>query len=289
MSRAIRDFYDRCGWERTADGVGYVDSSLFTDQRGDLDEYREKAETRAMAHLKDGGRLFLDAGCGAIPRSRYSKGFEWHVCVDFSTKGLLEARETLGDRGLYVLADMAALPFREGAFDGGVCAHVIYHIPGEERQRQAFREIHRTLKPGKTALVHYANPHHRLLDPGYWLTTPGANMLYLGRLMYRAAGGAVGLKRSHLDDNRMSPIEGAGEWFYMHSFPIGWVKRTLPKGDVEVRCFRCLSHRFTQRFVRDGSPFWRRFLGLMSKLERRAPTILAYLGYYTLVVINKRR
>ena len=80
--------------------------------------------------------------------------YQQRVCVDFSRKALLEARETLGSNALPVLADITALPFREDTFDAVLCAHVIYHIPQEE-QTGAIEELNRVLGINGTGVVVY--------------------------------------------------------------------------------------------------------------------------------------
>jgi hypothetical protein len=37
---------------------------------------------------RDSRRFFLDAACGAQPRTEYGKQFRYHVCVDFSLDDL---------------------------------------------------------------------------------------------------------------------------------------------------------------------------------------------------------
>ena len=68
---------------------------------------------------------------------------------------LEEARRELGEHGFYVLADITQLPFRLDTFDASVSLHTIYHVPVDE-QPAAFRELHRTLMCGISAVVVYA-------------------------------------------------------------------------------------------------------------------------------------
>ena len=52
--------------------------------------------------------------------------------------------------GAQVLADVAALPFGDGAFGAVLCIHVLEHVPDD---RAAMRELARVLRPGGLALV----------------------------------------------------------------------------------------------------------------------------------------
>jgi ubiquinone/menaquinone biosynthesis C-methylase UbiE len=99
---------------------------------------------RQLAPHRD---LLLDAASGAVQLEDYvalSERYRRHVCVDFSRRALVEARSRLGSKALCVQADVTALPFRDGAFDGVASLHTIYHVPVTE-QPTAFSELHRTL------------------------------------------------------------------------------------------------------------------------------------------------
>ncbi len=110
---------------------------------------------RVGRHLAPGGRFLLDAGSGPVQYPEYltySKGYNYRVCADISIMALQEARGRLKARGLYVVADVANLPFAADAFDGAVSLHTIHHLPLGE-QRRAYTELSRMLKPGHTAVV----------------------------------------------------------------------------------------------------------------------------------------
>jgi SAM-dependent methyltransferase len=55
------------------------------------------------------------------------------------------ARERLGDRAGYVVADACALPFADGSFDVVVANHMLYHVPDRP---SALAEIRRVLARG---------------------------------------------------------------------------------------------------------------------------------------------
>ena len=65
---------------------------------------------------------------------------------------LQEARQRIGEHGLYVVADIANLPFKPEAFEGTVSLHTIHHLP-EDEHLQAYRELYRTLAVGCAATV----------------------------------------------------------------------------------------------------------------------------------------
>lgn len=85
------------------------------------------AFVRERLPLAPGARV-LDAGAGTGALWDYDHG----------------ARLTLLDRSPamrhHVVGDAGALPFRDGAFDGAVCTHVLYHVA---RPADALRELRR--------------------------------------------------------------------------------------------------------------------------------------------------
>jgi ubiquinone/menaquinone biosynthesis C-methylase UbiE len=70
----------------------------------------------------------------------------WRLTLTDSSPGMLEsARELLGDRAHYALADAQELPFEDEAFDVVLANHMLYHVPNRPR---AFADIRRVLVAG---------------------------------------------------------------------------------------------------------------------------------------------
>ena len=155
--REVRDFYDHVGWQKVAEGL-YADAVEFEDLRPVSKDYIHKCHLRVTRYLKSAGKYFLDVASGPIQYPEYltySDNFDTRICVDISLLALQEARQKLGSKGAYVLADVAHLPLKDCSVDGVVSLHTIYHVP-EEEQYLALREIHRVLKSGATAAVVYS-------------------------------------------------------------------------------------------------------------------------------------
>src|SRR5262245_25181456 len=84
----------------------------------------------------------------------YGRAFGRHVCVDFSPRGLAGARQQLGGRGLYVVADPVHLPSKPSVFDGAVNAYNLFPVPRQE-QAAALGEMARVLAPGRPGAMLY--------------------------------------------------------------------------------------------------------------------------------------
>jgi SAM-dependent methyltransferase len=88
----------------------------------------------------------LEVGCG--PGELWLQNVEripagWELTLADLSPGMLEkAREGLGDRADYRVADVQALPFEDGSFDGAIANHMLYHVSDRPR---AFAEIGGTI------------------------------------------------------------------------------------------------------------------------------------------------
>ncbi|QDS98368.1 class I SAM-dependent methyltransferase [Adhaeretor mobilis] len=97
-----------------------------------------------------GCRSILDVGSGAGQLAghvlRYSDPEAELTCTDLSRQMLRRARNRLKDGSpRFVTADLAHLPFRDGAFDCITCGYVLEHLPDPE---PGLAEMARVLEKG---------------------------------------------------------------------------------------------------------------------------------------------
>jgi ubiquinone/menaquinone biosynthesis C-methylase UbiE len=154
VRESVRKFYDNYGWIIEGGRGEYQNDLLNGDLSDVAKEYDKTCEARYWKYFEDGGRFFLDAGCGAKPIRQLGQKFQRHVCADISLVGLIEARRKLGDRGLYVVADLSALPFKNDVFDGVVASYCLYHLD-KGSQLSALQEFYRVIQAKKNILVFY--------------------------------------------------------------------------------------------------------------------------------------
>ena len=266
----VREFYDQIGWSQT--GNGLYQNARYEDLRPVSRDYIHKCHLRVNRHLLHSGDFMLDAGSGPVQWPEYltySEGYRYRLCVDISSTALKEAREKLGERGLNVVADIANLPFKAEIFDGEVSMHAIHHLPLNEHKR-AYLELHRVLKPGRSAVI--VNGWHNPL-----LMRMAETFIQLGRLL---SGRGPKQKRDWLEED-----DQAGT--FVEKLTPRWLRQELNGAiDYKVYPWRSLSPRFMRWFVRPQLG-GEAFLRIVFCLEERFPRFFGQHGQYPLIVIKK--
>jgi len=266
----VREFYDQIGWSQV--GEGLYQNARYEDLRPVSRDYIHRCHLRVNCHLAPSGDFLLDAGSGPVQWPEYltySEGYRYRLCVDISITALREARTKLGEHGLYVVADIANLPFKANAFDGGVSMHAIHHLPLNEHKR-AYIELQRVLKPERSAVV--VNGWHnpllmRMVEP----------FIQLGRLL---SGRGFKQKKDWLDED-----DQAGT--FVEKLTPAWLQQEL-KGAVPYKIYpwRSLSPRFMRWFVRPRFG-GKAFLRFIFWLEEHFPRFFGMYGQYPMIVIRK--
>lgn len=289
IKKNVREFYDQVGWQQTEDAL--YQNAQYEDLRPVSSEYIHRCHMRVKQHLVPEGRYLLDAGSGPVQYpeyATYSEGYQARVCMDISIVALREARKRLGDHGLYVVSDVAKLPFKSGVFDGIVSLHTIHHVPTEDKI-PAYEGLYRTLAPGKKMVV-----------VNGWTRAP--LMLRLARFMGL-------MKRFHewwvrkikhqepevrLETETRSPKTRAAEkdtsaqsGTYVQKHDAAWLKNAL-KGRMpyEIFVWRSVSVAFLRSVIYPewGGRFW---LKVIYWFEERFPRYLGRVGQYPLLVVSK--
>ena len=274
----VREFYDRVGWRVEKDGV--YQNARYEDLRPVAAEYIHRCHLRVRRFLKLSGRFLLDAGSGPIQYPEYltySQGYQRRVCLDISIVALKEARQRIGQAGLYVVADVAALPFKPDVFDGIVSLHTLHHLTSEDQLR-AYTGLLRVLAPGSSMVI-----------VNGWNDSP----------LMRRLGGLVSLCErlvSRLRDNpggeivleqrpETRRVEPTGT--FVRKQNAAWLKQQLDgKMNYEIRCWRSVSVRFLRAVIHQKfAGKW--LLKALYRLEERSPQWFGEKGQYPLVVVRK--
>ena len=113
---------------------------------------------RALRRAFPRGARLLHAGCGSGQVDEHLHGEFQIAAADISPEALsLYSRNNPGARRLDH-ADIFALPYADGEFDGVYNLGVVEHFPHQDIVRM-LREFRRTLKPGGKAVIFW--PHRR--------------------------------------------------------------------------------------------------------------------------------
>jgi SAM-dependent methyltransferase len=285
VQRQVREFYDSVGWQEIS--VGVYQNARYEDLRPVSREYIHRCHLRVNRHLSSEGRFFLDAGSGPIQYPEYleySSGFQFRVCLDLSRRALSGARERVGEHGLYVVGDVARLPFRPGIFMGAVSLHTVHHLPLNQ-QRSAFEELYRVMEPGGRTVVVSSWGKRSLLMRIF--RGPIEVAFWLLRAYRRLRGIAhVSAEPVSVEGDETNEVLKTSRT-YTHQTDYAWVKRELTfLPGLEVRVWRSVGSSFLRAFIH------RRLLGLTGLrvlfwLEERAPRTFGRLGQHPMILFHK--
>jgi SAM-dependent methyltransferase len=285
IKNQVRQFYNSVGWKQIGDGV--YQNARYEDLRPVSREYIHRCHLRVSRFLPGSGRFLLDGGSGPIQYPEYleySKGFQYRVCLDISSLALKEARERLGDRGLYVVGDIARLPFKREAFDGVVSLHTIHHLPADEHE-MAFKGLLEVMKPKASAVIVYTwgefSPLMRFFSaPIQWAESLIQKITQRRRLS--KGGNSPGVaEKTRAEELVREP----GTFTTKHDYK--WIKtnlRSLP--GLEVRVWRTVSTKFMRALVH-GKALGRLWLRILFGLEELAPRFFGRIGQYPLILFHK--
>lgn len=282
VKQKIGKFYNEVGWQTEADGQ--YQNADYEDLRPVSAEYIARAHARVGRHLARNGQYLLDAGSGPVQYAaylEYSRGYEKRVCFDLSIVAMQEARKKLGDHGLYVVGDIANLPFKPEAFDGIVSLHTIHHLPMEEKAG-CYLGLYRCLKPGRTMVTVDGWSEHGLRK--FW------------NFLMRAACRLRGYRQKPAADKTTTPQAqntGGGEQkqapagTYVMKNSARWFNEAVgSKLPSEILTWRSVSVPFMRAVIPPNG--WGRFLlKVLFRLEEWFPRYFGKNGQYPLIVISK--
>ncbi len=285
IKQDVRKFYDDIGWQEIGEGV--YQNARYEDLRPVSREYIHKCHLRVNKYLEPDGQLLLDAGSGPIQYPEYleySRGYQARVCADISIVALEEARQRIGDRssggsGLFVVADIANLPFRPDVFDGVVSLHTIHHLPIEEH-KQAYQEVYRVLAPTKSAVVVNGWQDSPLMR---YFVRP---IKWRNRTRKRISKSINDLRRGRSNSRDENP-KPKGKGTFVSKHDVEWLKKEVGSLiPLEIFVWRSVSVRFLREFIfPDLGGKW--LLRKLYDLEERFPRFFGEYGQYPMIVIKK--
>ena len=280
VAASVKAFYDSYAWQRD-ETTGALQGSILDDDLSDAaQKYGDDNELRYRRFFGDGGEYFLDVGCGAKPRRILSESFQRHICVDVSVVGLKEARHRIGDSGSYILADMAALPFRDDSLDAALSGHSLYHID-KDLQVPVLKELYRVVKPDKTILVFYSS-RYNLISIAHMVPKAllGFANLLLRPLKRQVSPGLPSLRRFRIHSMSAEP---AFPPLYAYPHNPKWLASKFKTADVTCLCTLTMY----DTALLSKLHLFHVVVPVLAYFERRFPHAMAYVGKYTCIRIQK--
>jgi SAM-dependent methyltransferase len=285
----VRQFYDQVGWQLI--GEELYQNSRYEDLRPVSRQYIHDCHMRVARHLPPSGRYFLDAGSGPVQYPEYleySRGYTRRVCADISITALRQARRRIGDHGLFVVADVANLPFASQAFQGIVSLHTLHHLP-EGEQVHAYHEFYRVLAGRGSGVVVNGWSHSALLatfEPLVRLANRARH--WIDRKKDNPPAPAKKSKKAMKGTLSESPMEeDTLKGTFTNRYDPDWIRRQLGNCmPVQIFVWRSVSVRFLRALIhpRLGGRLW---LRLLYSVEERFPHFFGEVGKYPLIVIRK--
>ena len=275
VKQQVRKFYDQVGWQLEADGL--YQNAHYEDLRPVSAEYIHRCHGRVGRHLKTSGKYLLDAGSGPVQYEEYMeylRDYKYRVCADISIVALMEARKKLGEKGLYVVSDIANLPFKKEVFEGVMSMHTIHHLPREDHAR-AYQELYRVLAPNSTGVVVNGWTDPALIG---WLDRL---VKLVNRTRRKLGKNSASIKKNKHDDHEKE------KGTFVKKYNAAWLKAELNgKVPIDILVWRSASVRFLRTFIHQKLA-GKQLLRWLFALEEKYPRYFGENGQYPLIVINK--
>lgn len=281
IKQQVRQFYDDIGWQEIGEGV--FQNARYEDLRPVSWEYIHRCHLRVRRYLSPNGRYLLDAGSGPIQYPEYleySRGYQARVCADISIVALAAARQKIGDRsssgqGLFVVADVANLPFRRDVFDGVVSLHTIHHLPIEEHSL-AYQELFRVLAPSKSAVI-----------VNGWQDSSIMRMFVKPIKWKNQTRKRIRKKLNNYRGKQSKSPKDTSKGTFVNKHNANWLKKEVGSQiHLEIYVWRSVSVRFLRAYIFPNlGGKW--LLRQLYNLEERFPHFMGEQGQYPLIVLEK--
>lgn len=267
-NQLLENFYEEFGWKKSENN-NYNDAEVFEDLRDISHTYVHKCHMRVKNFIPSKGKYLLDAASGPIQFDEYleySKEYDYRVCMDLSSRALGEANRKLGDRGIYIIGNIANMPIRTGQIDAAISLNTIYHIP-KEQQLDAFKEIHRVLIPGGPGVIVYEWGKH-------------SHLINLFVLPYKI--------KTHIEKLvlRLAPKLRIQPDIYFHAYKQGYFSEEKLGFKMKTFVWRSISVPFMKMYIHKFF-FGKQLLDLIYKIEDSFPTLAGNVGEYPMFYLKK--
>jgi len=276
IKQDVRKFYDQIGWQKVS--AETYQNVKYEDLRPVSRRYIHKCHLRVNRYLKSTGKYLLDAGSGPIQYPEYltySKEYQYRVCLDISIIALKEARGRIrSSHGLFVVADVANLPFRDQIFDGIVSLHTLHHLTVSDHI-SAYENLKRVLKKNRTAVIVNGWGESSLMR---WFNKP---ILIMEKLFNKLT------PPNKQDKKNTVIISEKPKGTFVHKLNAQGLRYLLGTDfPISISVWRSVSVRFLRAMIHPFL-FGRIWLWILFGLEELFPTFFGEKGQYPLITFTK--
>lgn len=261
----VSKFYTTTGW-KTNEGIT-EDAKMFEDLRFVASEYLSKCRLRVFRHIPSKGDNILDMASGPIQYReylKYSDNFKKRYCVDLSASALADAKQKIGNHGVFLHGSFFDIDLEKNFFDCAVSLHTIYHID-KEMQEKAVRKLLYTTKPGKPVIIVYSNP----------------------RTLISLLVALIRMVKTFIIRKKLSNEMPADSGLYFFRHTNEWWQRFSDISSVTMYPWRSFSANFTKLFI-PNNKFGKILLNLLFVLEDRFPGFFVKYFQYQMIVLIKK-
>ncbi|MBI1782353.1 MAG: class I SAM-dependent methyltransferase [Sphingobacteriales bacterium] len=250
----------------------YEDADKWVDFRDFVLPYTQHGFSNVRKYIQPKGKYFADIASGPVAFKEYvhlADGYECRICIDISVNALLEAQYNLQQEnqpGIFICADMLALPLKENVCDAVVCHHALFHVQ-KNLQQTAMNEMHRIAKPTTNiAIVYDWFYHSRFMN------------IALGPVqLYRIARHYAGKLYARLfGKNKL--------YFYSHSRK--WFIKNNPGNQIKFYSWRSINKYFSSIYLHKKLR-GKKLLHYIWNKEEQKPELMGRIGEYAVIVITK--
>lgn len=261
----VSKFYNEKGWELNT-GIT-EDAKRWEDLREYSQEYVSKCRLRVLKHIPEKGINILDMASGPIQYKEYleySKNFKKRYCIDLSKAALDQAREKIGDHGVYLCGSFFDIALEDEFFDCSISLHTIYHID-KDKQEEAVRKLIRVTKPGKPVIAVYSNPNTLIR----YFKLPFSFLRRIKKALRRELG------------NENNPE------IYFYSHPIKWWYRFNDIADIQILPWRSFASHHQKALI-PNNKYGKILLNILFDLEERFPDFFVRHFQYPMIILKKK-
>jgi len=261
----VSKFYNEKGWELNK-GIT-EDAKRWEDLRECSQEYVSKCRLRVLKHIPEKGINILDMASGPIQYKEYleySKNFKKRYCIDLSKAALDQAREKIGDHGVYLRGSFFDIALEDEFFDCSISLHTIYHID-KDKQEEAVRKLIRVTKPGKPLIAVYSNPNTLIR----YFKLPFSFLRRIQKALRRELG------------NENNPE------IYFYSHPIKWWYRFNDIADIQILPWRSFASHHQKALI-PNNKYGKILLNILFDLEERFPDFFVRHFQYPMIILKKK-